>query len=469
MDNMELLNKINELGDSRAYRPLTDKLKEEYYALYLTHMNGFDSDSKRDLKINDVLFAKDYIRVVVGDYGAYVEIEPKDLLVKIDIAKGQEWRLDKVFLEKRSINIKYEWYDYLGKKVYLQKDTVKYADYKPGYYYISVLYFDNVVESNYKWSRISDNNYEVSTKGDKRYSALVAKLEDGRTIEEVYQLDIKGYRKFSNDWKFGKGKKPLRDINEEQLFEEYKNLWKTYFNENPNLLEEISILAKDKVLTDMFAYTGISQARAIAEILNEKIGEDKMVVNDKDLEKSLLELNKLSLHRINKAERTSSLKWGFRKGYPRLMVFINGSDLSVRGRDNMIIAPFGFTALNTLTGAMAEIIEAEKGTEFSINCINAKFVDNKKTDETIVQATVVVGKDQDGMIFISLSEESKPTVRFNLTLNEEWNPVTMNGVNIGLTEFGSKMFTKRYLNQVETVYNSILAATTTYKTEENIV
>lgn len=194
-----------------------------------------------------------------------------------------------------------------------------------------------------------------------------------------------------------------------------------------------------------------------------------MVVNDKELEKSLLELNKLSLHRLNKAERTSSLKWGFRKGYPRLMVFINGSDLSVRGRDNMIIAPFGFTALNTLTGAMAEIIEADKGTEFSINCINAKYVDNKKTDETTIQATVVVGKDQDGMIFISLSEESKPTVRFNLTLNEEWNPVTMNGVNIGLTEFGSKMFTKRYLNQVETVFNSILAATTTYKTEENIV
>lgn len=321
----------------------------------------------------------------------------------------------------------------------------------------------------YKWARVSDNTYEVSTKGDKRFSALVAKLKDGRTIEEAYQLDIKGYRKFSIDWKFGKGKKPLRDISKEELYEEYKNLWIAYFNENPNLLEEISILAKDKVLTDMFAYTDISQARAIAEILNSKIGEDKMVVNDKDLDRALLELNKLSLHRVNKAERTSSLKWGFRKGYPRLMVFINGSDKSVTGRNNMIIAPFSFTALNTLTGALNEIVEADKGTEFSINCINAKYVDNKKTDETVIQATVVVGKDTDGMIFISLSEEGKPTVRFNLTLNTEWNPVTMNGVNIELTEFGSKMFTKRYITQVESVYNKILSATTTYKTEENIV
>jgi hypothetical protein len=151
------------------------------------------------------------------------------------------------------------------------------------------------------------------------------------------------------------------------------------------------------------------------------------------------------------------------------MVFINGSDKSVTGRNNMIIAPFSFTALNTLTGALNEIIDADKGTEFIINCINAKYVDNKKTDETTIQATVVVSKDMDGMIFISLSEEGKPTVRFNLTLNTEWNPVTMNGVNIELTEFGSKMFVKGYVKQIEAIYNNILSATTTYKTEENIV
>lgn len=400
--NKHILSTIDEISIKYKYKPLSKDNKEIYHKLYKDNLNGFNC--KRNLNINNVKIANNYERVVIGDYGAYVEIAKGDLIIDLIIPENQKWRFDTKFLKDRNLNIKYLWYEYNGYKVYLQTDTVAYADYKPGFYYISVLYFD-----------------------------------------------------------------VLKEKSKEEIYLEYKNLWSLYFNENPNLLEEISILAKDKVLTDMFAYTEISQARAIAEILNEKIGEDKMVVNDKELEKSLLELNKLSLHRLNKAERTSSLKWGFRKGYPRLMVFINGSDLSVRGRDNMIIAPFGFTALNTLTGAMAEIIEAEKGTEFTINCINAKYVDNKKTDETTIQATVVVGKDQDGMIFISLSEENKPTVRFNLTLNEEWNPVTMNGVNIGLTEFGSKMFTKRYLNQIETVYNNILAATTTYKTEENIV
>lgn len=34
--------------------------------------------------------------------------------------------------------------------------------------------------------------YEVSSSGDKRFSALFAKMADGRTIEEHYQCDIKG-------------------------------------------------------------------------------------------------------------------------------------------------------------------------------------------------------------------------------------------------------------------------------------
>ena len=50
----------------------------------------------------------------------------------------------------------------------------------------------------FTWARYSPNSYEVSTKGDKRFSALNARLKDGRTIEEAYQLDVKGYRQDVN-------------------------------------------------------------------------------------------------------------------------------------------------------------------------------------------------------------------------------------------------------------------------------
>ena len=66
--------------------------------------------------------------------------------------------------------------------------------------------------TQFTWNRTSDNSYEVSTQGDRRFSALNAKFKPGTiidgvdvggmTIENVYQSVIK---------KSGKGKAPSRD------------------------------------------------------------------------------------------------------------------------------------------------------------------------------------------------------------------------------------------------------------------
>lgn len=109
--------------------------------------------------------------------------------------------------------------------------------------------------------------YEVSSHGDSRFSALFARLPDGRTIEEAYQLDVKGYRATSNNWRAGKGKPPLikRD-----LWPEYLQLWQTWADTNPTLINDLRTKATGKQLTDKFANTPISQARALAHILNQK-------------------------------------------------------------------------------------------------------------------------------------------------------------------------------------------------------
>lgn len=260
----------------------------------------------------------------------------------------------------------------------------------------------------YKWAKsVQDKSkgYEVSSFGDKRFSALNAKLSDGRTIEEAYQLDVKGYRKFGDLWKLGKGKAPLipttelpkltlhyfelksvakfnifeeltqlsnccsklicsdstdtsirhfirivksehselvnpndfdpedivlvlidestKDISLDDynkalnslyiagsvsvlsfvtitrtglsftnfvdhvgklispryreipgtgyfvnLYEQYRNLWAQWASENINLFKELAILADGKTLTDVYASTDISQARALCDILN---------------------------------------------------------------------------------------------------------------------------------------------------------------------------------------------------------
>lgn len=177
----------------------------------------------------------------------------------------------------------------------------------------------------YSWGRTSENSYEVSTAGDKRFSALNAKFAEGTiingtdvsgmTIEEVYQKVIK---------KSGKGKAPAKDsilnldriesngesswiadgtiqeklpaelwhklygiyagnytvsempepeiTNEDKqdfsYYVGYLPLWQEWAKQNPELMSELREKAKGKVLTDKFAKTQVSQARALAEILN---------------------------------------------------------------------------------------------------------------------------------------------------------------------------------------------------------
>lgn len=55
----------------------------------------------------------------------------------------------------------------------------------------------------FKWGRYTVGGYEVSTAGDKRFSAFNAKLRDGRSIEAHYQCDVKGYDPKGTNWSIG--------------------------------------------------------------------------------------------------------------------------------------------------------------------------------------------------------------------------------------------------------------------------
>jgi hypothetical protein len=109
--------------------------------------------------------------------------------------------------------------------------------------------------------------YEVSSLGDRRFSALFARLKDGRTIEQAYQLDVKGYRAVSNDWRTGKGKPALRKSVD--LWDEYLGLWRQFATENPKLIDDLYRRTRGKRLRDSFARTDINQARALTVILDE--------------------------------------------------------------------------------------------------------------------------------------------------------------------------------------------------------
>lgn len=134
----------------------------------------------------------------------------------------------------------------------------------------------------FRWSRTG--GYEVSSRGDKRFSALYAVFKDGETLEVKYQLDVKGYRAHTDDWRLGKGKPPLNP--QSHLDWSYLQLWQDWAKENPELIDELFRLTTDgyMLLSDCFAwnkkklvndmYTSpVNQASALSTILNEtKLG-----------------------------------------------------------------------------------------------------------------------------------------------------------------------------------------------------
>jgi hypothetical protein len=73
--------------------------------------------------------------IIYGDHGAYIQINKNDLCIGLKVKEGQEWRLTPEYK-----NIKYLWKYPIGMpdvKVYEQKNTVKYAPYIVGMFYIN--------------------------------------------------------------------------------------------------------------------------------------------------------------------------------------------------------------------------------------------------------------------------------------------------------------------------------------------
>ncbi len=80
--------------------------------------------------------ATGYDRIVIGHYGAFIEISPEKMCMEnIKVEKGQEFRIDN---PEYAARVKYAWMttkDDSHCKLYDQKKGVTYADYRAGVWY----------------------------------------------------------------------------------------------------------------------------------------------------------------------------------------------------------------------------------------------------------------------------------------------------------------------------------------------
>ena len=129
------------LADKYGYLPLPPDLSEKYRQFFKDNTPEFlrfEGDSKGLYTKSGSLICNQYDRIVVGDYGAFIEFSEENIGDEFIIQPGQEYRVND---KKYSKNVKYIWLtidDNSHIKIYKQKRKVRYADYLPKKYYVSV-------------------------------------------------------------------------------------------------------------------------------------------------------------------------------------------------------------------------------------------------------------------------------------------------------------------------------------------
>lgn len=136
------------LAKKYKYQPLPEDLSPKYREFFKENIPEWLSvdGAKTGLAtINGTPICNGYDRIVIGDYGAFVEYPKEAISSEYIIQHGQEYR---VYDDKYKKSVKYVWLtidDGSGIKIYQQKRGVRYADYKPNKYYVSV---HEVIQSN---------------------------------------------------------------------------------------------------------------------------------------------------------------------------------------------------------------------------------------------------------------------------------------------------------------------------------
>lgn len=130
------------LAKKYHYTPLAEDLSKkyrEYFTENIPHFLSIDGSANQCLyTLAGTKICQGYSRIVVGDYGAFIEFSEDNLRSDLIIQPGQEYRITD---KKYSKNVKYIWYTIADRshiKVYHQKKRVAYADYRPYLYYVSV-------------------------------------------------------------------------------------------------------------------------------------------------------------------------------------------------------------------------------------------------------------------------------------------------------------------------------------------
>lgn len=148
-----------------------------------------------------------------------------------------------------------------------------------------------------------------------------------------------------------------------------------------------------------------------------------------------------------------SLHWGVRMGFPRITVIPERINDGENYNEKIITAPFNVPTLHLLLEYMDEIVNGEKGQYKSIECRNIKYVNGERTSETFIQSTVIIGKDKDGINFITLVSEGKKKVKFSILPDSRWYRIYHNNAEVTDKSEISRVYARAYIRAIRQAYD----------------
>lgn len=145
-------------------------------------------------------------------------------------------------------------------------------------------------------------------------------------------------------------------------------------------------------------------------------------------------LTALTMSKDLSEDKYAQLLFSIRAGYPRITVY---TEKNKKRQDNdtfdynkIINAPLDYlTAAKLYSYAMDVIDNGDNGTNRQIVCYNVKYVDGVRTNEVYIQATIEIGKDKDGIIYLAVLADGKPKIKFDILPrdNGKWHKSIVNG------------------------------------------
>jgi len=152
----------------------------------------------------------------------------------------------------------------------------------------------------------------------------------------------------------------------------------------------------------------------------------------------------------------SSLNWMLVNNNPRIVVYTNDPDENGNPAKNYgkITANLDLGVFASILTELKRIIESKEADKCSVDNFNYVYTDGVRADKPSIVSTLWFGKDEDGVIWISVTAKDRPAIRFTFAPSTFHHFKKADGTDFTTAE-ASQLFAKSYLRILENIMSTL--------------